>query len=110
MSRTIYIFFLLCFFLFSAIPPGILLHAGKIVEMPELLSPGAMLADNNRLYIADGAHVFIYLTKDFSLEKKFGRAGEGPQEFIEEIYTLGLQGEYITIDSVGKLSFFTKEG
>ncbi len=68
------------------------------------------MADNNRLYIADGAHVFIYLTKDFSLEKKFGRAGEGPQEFIEEIYTLGLQGEYITIDSVGKLSFFTKEG
>lgn len=105
MSKAIHIFFLLLSFFLP-----ILLHGSKIVEMPELRDPKTILVDNDRLYIADGACVFIYLLKDFTLEKKIGREGEGPQEFREEIYTLGIQGEHITINSVGKLSFFTKDG
>jgi hypothetical protein len=108
MKRAISIYLLLLVFLFFVL--SIRLRGSKIVEMPGLLEPNAVLVDNDRLYIADGAYVFIYLLKDFSLQKKFGRAGEGIQEFREKIYTLGIQGEYITINSVGKLSFFTKDG
>jgi hypothetical protein len=89
---------------------GGLFLTGKIVKMPDLLAPNTLLADNGRLYIADGTSIYIYSLSDLSLQKKFGREGEGPQEFKEKIYTLGIQGEYITVNSVSKLSFFTKEG
>lgn len=83
---------------------------GKVVRMPELLDPNTLMADSDRLYIADGTTIYIYSLSDFSLQKKFGREGEGPQEFKEKIYTLGIQGEHLTVNSVSKLSFFTKGG
>ncbi|MFC2155329.1 hypothetical protein ACFLRB_02405 [Acidobacteriota bacterium] len=87
-----------------------LLLSGKVVPLPDLLNPNVIMADNDRLYIADGTSIFIYSAKDFSLLKKFGREGEGPREFLDKIYTIGVQGEYLTVNSVAKLSFFTKDG
>jgi hypothetical protein len=38
--------------------------------------------DKNQLYITDGASVFIYSLKDYQLQKKFGKRGEAPGEFL----------------------------
>lgn len=84
--------------------------SGKVVRMPDLLNPNTLLVDTNRLYIAGGTTIYIYSLSDFSLQKKFGREGEGPQEFNERIFTLGVQGDHITINSISKLSYFTKNG
>lgn len=102
MKKTILIF---CLLILAA--PVI---SSEVVPMPELQNPNTIMVDDDRLYIADGISVYIYSLKDFSRLRKFGREGEGAQEFKEKIYTFGVYGNYITINSVGKLSFFTRAG
>jgi hypothetical protein len=69
-----------------------------------------MAADNNRLYVTDGAKVYIYSLKDFKLLKNFGSEGEGPQEFKRRITHVSVQPDHLFFNSVGKVSYFTKEG
>lgn len=85
----------------------------KIKTFDELLRPHQIVVDKSQLYIADGPTVYIYSLKDLSFKNKFGKAGEGPEEFKivrnREIIT-DVSSEYIIINSVGRVSFFTKEG
>jgi hypothetical protein len=51
--------------------------------------------------------------KDFSLLKKFGKQGQGPQEFALHPripVTLDVTTKEIIINSLGKVSYFTKKG
>jgi hypothetical protein len=93
-----------------------ILFADKLVLLPDLLKPEQIIHDNDQLYIADGATVLIYSITDFSLKKKFGKAGEGPQEFLlapQFTYShadLKLLPDQILVNSVSKMSYFSKEG
>ena len=91
---------------------GIFLWPEKITVLPELQKPNAVLADSTQLYIADGESVLIYSIKDLKLRKKFGRKGEGPEEF--KVSPMGVKirlfREQILVESVHRLSIFTKEG
>jgi hypothetical protein len=85
----------------------------KIKTFDELLRPHQIGVDKSQLYIADGPTVYIYSLKDLSFKTKFGKAGEGPEEFKivgnREIIT-DVSSEYIIVNSIGRVSFFTKEG
>ncbi len=89
--------------------------AAKVVKFPDLKRPFFIKADDSQLYITDGPTVSIFSLKDFSLVKKFGRAGEGPQEFKVTGRNAGnvmisLNEESIIVNSVGKVSFYTLFG
>ncbi|UCH97990.1 MAG: hypothetical protein JSV88_14355 [Candidatus Aminicenantes bacterium] len=89
--------------------------ADKVAILPDILKPDSITVDNNQLFITEGASIYIYSLKDFSLEKKFGKEGEGPKEFKITSYggsglILDVQPEVLLISSVGKLSIFTRAG
>jgi hypothetical protein len=84
--------------------------AVKIVPLPQLQKPNTIAVDDNQIYIADGTSIYIYSLKDFSLKKKFGRGGEGPQEFKRKIYIVDIQHDYLVVNSPGKVTYLTKDG
>ncbi len=51
------------------------------VSLEGLSRPSILLVKYDRIYILEQASVYIYSLKDFKLIKKFGKAGEGPEEF-----------------------------
>lgn len=90
-------------------------HGKKLATLPGLFKPNPIAVDDQQLYICDGVTVHIYSLKDFSLKAKFGKPGEGPQEFLHNpsapqsiaVYPFP---EYLIVGSVGKVSFYSKEG
>jgi hypothetical protein len=95
---------------------GFLLYSEKVATLNELANPFIMQVDQNQLYITDSEKVLIYSLKDYKLQKKFGEKGEGPGEFrISPTANMGsvmldVYQDYLIINSMGKLSFFTKQG
>ncbi len=90
--------------------------AGNVIPFPGLQKPGSIKINKDHIYINDGAAIYIYSLEDFSLRKKFGKKGEGPQEFkvhpninrggvAFHLYTDG-----IVVSSLGRVSFFTRDG
>jgi len=102
--------------LFLLLGLGGFLYPGKVVVLDEVVNPFIMKVDDNQLYISDGAAIHIYSLKDYSLKKKFGRKGEGPREFkVEPTINMGsviidVYPDYLLVNSLGKISFFTKQG
>jgi hypothetical protein len=89
-------------------------QAKKIATLKEISKPDIMTLGDNRIFITEGTSIYVYSLEDFRLLKKFGRAGEGPREF--KIIPIGFPmmiapyNEKLFINSLGKLSVFTKEG
>ena len=83
---------------------------GKVVPLPDLVNPRKIAVDENQIYIAEKTAVYIYSLKKFQLKKKFGKEGEGPQEFKRRIIQVNIQPDYIFLNSAGKVSYFTKDG
>jgi hypothetical protein len=86
----------------------------KIIPLPEVNKTELILwADQDQFYVVDGTSVLIYSLKDFKLIKKFGKTGEGPQEFANNQQFrvwLDVNGDNLLVNSFGKLSWFTKKG
>jgi len=86
----------------------------KLASLPDIFSPNSMAVDDKQVYVVEKAVVFIYSLKDYSLKAKFGKAGEGPQEFRvsaggEGVFVLPKK-DVLLINSIGKLSFYSKDG
>lgn len=91
------------------------LFAAKVATLDGLKRPFFIKADEGRFYITDGPTVSIYSLKDYSLIKKFGKEGEGPREFKlnnrnARGVMIALTEDKIVVNSVGRLSFFSKDG
>jgi len=88
--------------------------ATKIVSLPEIIKPDVIEVDGDDMVIVEGASISIYSLKNFKLIKKFGKEGEGPQEFKLIMGSFGLNiniyPKYIFVNSVGKISYFTRKG
>ncbi|MCP4149927.1 MAG: hypothetical protein GY757_19430 [bacterium] len=88
----------------------------KVATLDQLVNPAEMASDGERLYITDGATIYIYSTKDYKMIKKFGKEGEGPQEFFlnraagNDRVILFFKGDELLVNSTGRLSYFTKTG
>jgi hypothetical protein len=81
----------------------------KIATFPDIYAPVKVRVDDNKLYISEKASVFIYSLDKFELLKKFGGEGEGPREFKRYAFLYPLP-EYLLVNSVGKISYFKKDG
>lgn len=85
-------------------------------SFPELINPERILVDGGKIFITEGINVFIYSLKDLKLVKKFGKEGEGPQEFKRfpapwlPSLRVFLKPDQLFINSLGKISFFTRDG
>lgn len=106
---------ILVLFIILLLSLSIKMFASEPVELPELTRPSMFIVDYDRIYVLEQATVRIYSLKDFSLIKKFGRAGEGPKEFkysADEGRPLSMsffKGQLI-VNSEMKMSFFDRDG
>lgn len=90
----------------------------KIFPLQGINKPGQLIyMDKDHLYAIEDASVFIYSVKDFKLVKKFGKKGQGPQEFATsaEMGAIGqlsmdVQTDRLMVRCVTKISWFTKDG
>jgi len=92
------------------------LLAAKTVSLPDILKPDSIVVDADNIYVVEGIQVSVYSAADFKLKKKFGREGEGPQEFKKSgggnmpSLILYPQPDHLFICSQNKASFFKKDG
>jgi hypothetical protein len=91
-------------------------QAEKLATFSNFVYPDMFLIHEGRLYITEDAVIFIYSLKDSNLQKKFGREGEGPQEFFinwnraNDMILISIHDHQLVVNSWGKLSYFTKDG
>jgi hypothetical protein len=87
--------------------------AQKVIPLKELRKPETITVDDKHFYIVEMESIYIYSLKDLKLLKKFGKAGEGPQEFkISDAsgVRIFVHPEYILVKSLGRVSYFTLDG
>ena len=102
--------------LFSLIILMVPVYSVGQVAIPDIYKPESITVNENYIYITQDIEIFIYSKKDMKLIKKFGRAGEGPREFKKipspwfPSISLYLTGDKLLINSLGKISFFSKTG
>jgi len=87
----------------------------RIVDLDGPVDPGSFYIDNNRIYIVEKVTVYIYSLKDLKLITKFGKAGEGPKEFMmDKDSNVNIQLSFrpgrIIVSSKNKISFFSNDG
>jgi hypothetical protein len=93
-----------------------LVYAKKIGILTDVVNPYSISASKGRLYVVDGPVIFIYSLKDLKLEKKFGKKGEGPEEFrINPQINMGsvmldVYDEFLLVNSLGKISYYSRDG
>ena len=83
---------------------------GEVVATFDNLSrPMFVTADDTQLYISEDTSVYIYSLEDYKLIKKFGKAGEGPSEFVRFCIAMPVDDK-ILVNTTGKIVYFTKKG
>ncbi len=107
MKKTILVTTFILFFTFIG-------FGKKLADLPELMKPSRVFfVDDTQIYIPEGAVINIYSKKNYKLIKKFGKSGEGPKEFrvVPQLpLSIDAQGKNLVIFSLGKVSYFTKQG
>ncbi len=83
--------------------------AEKLATLTGIMKPESISIDDRQIYIMENRTFFIYSLQDFKLKKKFGKPGEGPQEFKGTVHLVPL-ADRLLVNSAGKISYFTKEG
>jgi hypothetical protein len=86
----------------------------KLATIPGVFQPFLLVMDDQQFYVTEGATVSIFSRKDYTMKTKFGKEGEGPQEFKLAQGMPGLilypHTDSLVINSAGKVSFYTKDG
>jgi hypothetical protein len=91
------------FIFFSMVLPA------KIVPLTGMLKPESITVGSDYIYIVDFPGIYIFNEADFSLVKKFGRIGEGPQEFLQFAAAFAHNNQLIVCDYV-KALFYSLDG
>jgi hypothetical protein len=103
-----------CLILLILLMFSMVTFAKKLATLPDIFRPYHLSVDDQNFYVTEDTTIFIFSLKDFTLEKKFGKMGEGPREFKRPQGGSGImtfpQTDSLVINSMGKVSFFTKEG
>lgn len=85
-----------------------------IKKLEGIAKPSHVIVDDTQMYVTELTSIYIYSLKDFKLVKKFGKKGEGPQEFfltpITAALFINVHTEDIVVNSSAKISWFTKAG
>lgn len=83
------------------------------IPVPEIINPGGIAVSDLLIYVSDGPEVSIYSLKEHKFIEKFGKKGEGPKEFMVypgHAVRVELLKDKLMVNSLGKISFFTKDG
>ncbi len=80
-----------------------------VIPMPDLLEPVDLVIANDKIIIAETTHIAIYSLKDFFLEKKFGRRGDGPGEFNYPPHVTAYPDRLLA-NTMGKLIHYSYDG
>ena len=83
--------------------------AKVVTQFGEVGKPYSLIIDKDQIFITEGTTIYIYSKKDFKLQKKFGKRGEGPKEF-KSFATIYVLPDSLQINSMGKVSFYTRNG
>lgn len=95
---------------------SLFIYAKNAATLIGLEKPFFLEVDGDRMFITDGPIIYIYSLTDFTLLKKFGKEGEGPGEFKISPLTnnfsvhICLQPGQILVNSMGRISYFTRDG
>ncbi|MCP4218906.1 MAG: hypothetical protein GY765_30010 [bacterium] len=90
-----------------------LIFGEKIGPLPDVLKPTYLTVSQGKLYVFEACELSIYSLKDMKLITKFGKKGEGPQEFKFSqmlVNTVAVGKDSLVISSYDKLSLFSKDG
>jgi hypothetical protein len=84
-----------------------------VTPLPDINKPGFIYLDKKQVYVTEDTSIYIYSLNDLKLIKKFGKRGEGPQEFmlnpgVGPLF-LDVSSKDIIVGSFGKISWFTKD-
>jgi hypothetical protein len=85
------------------------LQAKKVATFSDLLKPSRMVIEDDKIYITEDTTVYIYSSQDYHFIKKFGKAGEGPKEFLRFVLIVPHQ-DHLIVNSFGKISLYTRDG
>jgi len=90
-----------------------ILSGKELGILSDILKPQLLEVKNEKLFIIEGAEVYIYSAKDLKLLKKFGKKGEGPGElqvlpFLSNI--IFVYPEYLFVQGLNKIIYYTHEG
>jgi hypothetical protein len=93
------------------------LRAEKLAALDQLLKPNGLAVSTRYIYILEEPTIYIFSARDFRLIKKFGKRGEGPQEFMTSPFGIMPMILYpydndtkVLVNSNSKVSLFTAEG
>jgi hypothetical protein len=81
--------------------------------LKDLTRPDSLRVDNDDLYVAQGTTILVYSLKDFSITRKFGKAGFGFGELrrgVEWPNLIRVYNDHILVETENKLVYFNKEG
>ena len=81
--------------------------------LKDLKKPDMLRVDKDELYVIQGTAILVYSLKDFSLIRKFGKAGNGRGELTrvaEWPNLIRVYNDHILVETSAKLVYFTKEG
>jgi hypothetical protein len=92
---------------------SVVIHGERVAVLPEIMKPVTLAVDDTQFYVTEGASIYIYSLQEFKMLKKFGREGQGPQEF--QIHprvplVVDVMTDRLIAISIGKISYFTKKG
>lgn len=116
MKKILHIFVVLVLILLVVLSSG----RAFAVDSPllkGLVEPNSIVVDHQHrcFYIPEGTSICIYDSEDFTLKKRIGKKGEGPQEFLlnvlngfEELF-IDARTPVLMVNSMGKISFFHKK-
>lgn len=98
-------------FVFSFVLSGVtgLVFGERLAILTEVNKPNFMLVDDNQIYIGEKFSIYIYSLETYKLKRKFGKQGEGPEEF-KSLMFVWQTSDQLVISSDAKLSFFRKNG
>ncbi len=85
-----------------------ILFAEKRAAFHDLAKPSGFALDHGQLFIVEFPHIYVYSLTDFSLIKKFGRQGEGPQEFLR-FARLHFLGDTFIVHSETRFSYYSRK-
>ncbi len=105
-KSTAYCLFILVIFSWQLRPDT---YLGKF---PKLLKPGQIIISNKFIYIteyADGKSIYIYERKNLKFFKKFGKEGQGPEEFPRTL-NIKYYKKKILVSASGKYLWFDEKG
>jgi len=103
------IFAFTLFFLLPLVLAKSFVFPAVVVPLPDLFNPDSITVDDRQIYITAFPTIYIYSLQDFKLKKKFGRQGEGPQEFNRFALPSILE-DYLVVSDRNKVLYYTKDG